>query len=684
MSKHSWRDPHILRTEKSLLRVLYGTLGFFLFLFVLFHIGGALYASTIGAKSSGAFRAGIERDLAYLKEQGDQVANNNLLQEYLLAKDSEKLVALSKKEVAERNIGLMGVADDNGTLLSRTKSVGNLGNNIFLTNPVARLVAQGKSAQSVEATVGFDPRQIFLNTGRPIMRGGRMIGALTANYLTDDAYARRFRDTYLPGGVEVAFYNKNAGIYGDSFADEATRTRINSYFNSGSEWFQNGSSGKTISFSKDSFYLVENSVFPGLEQSPGGALLFIPRHDISSTTNILLAFLTVCVFVFYMSWQHLRSRGEERGWRYYVLFVAASVPVFILVLVALRLQTTGYLKLERVPYTLYNSTLRFQPEWGIYDIGFEQRFTIVVDTGDEPINAVEVGLVFDPGAVEIKALDVASSTCSYVIENSIDTKEGRAHLSCVIVNSGEENRSLSIVDVVAMPRRTGTFTLSFDSAETKVLANDGLGTNVLRMSQAGSYQVHNFDSTFFQNVSTTSAASSFVVFSPTHPNQGRWYNAPTARFVWLGKPGVVYAYELNNLPDTIPSNAHTTQIPKVDIPIPGDGIFYFHLRFVSGGPVAHYRIQADMSPPSITSIHLSADKIFVGDVVRFSFDAEDKASGIQNNYYVDLGNHLFLPVGSQLFVPFLKAGDQKVVLRVYDTAGNYIEKSQTIDVETPY
>jgi hypothetical protein len=143
----------------------------------------------------------------------------------------------------------------------------------------------------------------------------------------------------------------------------------------------------------------------------------------------------------------------------------------------------------------------------------------------------------------------------------------------------------------------------------------------------------------------------------------------------------VYAYEFDSLPDTIPSNKHTTQDSTLDVPIPGDGIFYFHLRLVSGGPVAHYRVQVDKTAPSIASIHLSSDRIVVGDVVRFSFEAKDAGSGIQQNYYVDLGNHLFLPTGSQLFIPFLEAGDQKVILRVYDTADNYTERSQIIHVE---
>lgn len=686
MTKHSWHDPHMVYTIKSLCKVLYITLGIFLGLFVTLHISRALYISSLTEKSVKAFEVGIQKDLDYLQRQGDELAVNSELQEYLIARNSEKLIELTQKEIRARNIGLMGVIDSNGVILSRTKSPGNLGNNIFLTSPLGRVLAQGKSAQSVEAVIGFDPRQILVSTGRPVMRDGNMIGALTANYLADDAYAVKFRDTYLPRGTEVVFYNKQAGVYGNSFSGNDTRTLIDSYFNSGSEWMRGEHIEKTIRFEDNSFYLVRNITFPGLEESPGGALIFIPRIEISWTVNFVTACITLLFFLFFAIRYHVHSPNQEKGWRYFVLMCVVSVPVVFVAFSTLQLQNMGYLKLERIPYTLYNSTLRLQPDFGIFDAGFEQRFSVVVDTGDESINVVSIGLLFDPEALEVKAFETASSTCSYVIEQTINAKEGRVDLSCAIFKLGGERGSLVIGDVVVVPKRTGTFTLSFDPEATQVLASDGLGTNVLRTAGKGSYQVDNFDSNLSfgtDDPEATSTKRSFIVFSPTHPNKSRWYNTEDVRFVWKGKAGAVYRYSFDNSPDTIPLDGKTLQDSSVSIRIPGDGIFYFHLQLASGGPVAHYRVQVDMTPPQIMSLDVSSEKIVAGDVVRLSFDAKDVGSGIQKNYYVDLGNHLFLPIGSELFVPFLDAGEQKVILRVYDDANNYSEKTQIIHVEKP-
>jgi hypothetical protein len=364
------------------------------------------------------------------------------------------------------------------------------------------------------------------------------------------------------------------------------------------------------------------------------------------------------------------------------MLFGAAIPVFILSFFALYSQNIGRLHLEHIPYTLYNSTIRMQPDFGIYSVGFEQHVTVVVDTGDEPINVVQLNLTFDPGAVEVKALSVASTSCSYVVENIINQTLGTARLTCGILNSKTGQQSIPVVDVTIVPRRTGTFTLSFDQSNTEVLAADGLGTNVLRSSQSGSYRVDDFDPALDdEDVSATTTGRTFMVFSPSHSNESRWYNLKEVNFVWVGKSNDVYRYAFDSSPTTVPSGNHIIQGNGLSLQIPGDGIYYFHLQLASGGPIAHYQIRSDRTPPRILGLNLSKDSIVEGDVVRFSFDAEDLASGIQHNYYVDLGNHLFLPIGQDLFVPFLDAGDQPITLRVYDNAGNYSELKKIIHVE---
>lgn len=194
----------------------------------------------------------------------------------------------------------------------------------------------------------------------------------------------------------------------------------------------------------------------------------------------------------------------------------------------------------------------------------------------------------------------------------------------------------------------------------------------------GGYRVDEFADT------TMPYDSDLVVFSPTHPNSERWYNTSEAQFVWnkgVSDAGsTTYLYAFDAVPDTVPTLAHSTQSNSVHVPIPGDGIFYFHLQRVAGGSVVHYPIRVDKTPPTVSSIKLSANDVHAGDVVRVFFDAQDTASGVEKNYYVNMGGHLFLPTRSQLYIPFFESGSKKIILRVYDNAGNYVETARTIRV----
>ncbi len=114
---------------------------------------------------------------------------------------------------------------------------------------------------------------------------------------------------------------------------------------------------------------------------------------------------------------------------------------------------------------------------------------------------------------------------------------------------------------------------------------------------------------------------------------------------------------------------------------PSDGTYYFHLERVgdtADDDRVHHKVMIDTTPPKNVNIRVDAKEVRVGDVVRVQFSAEDGESGMQNIFYVDLGNKLFLPVGKETYIPVLNAGELEIRLRVYDRAGNYAEKTTSI------
>ncbi len=674
--RHSWNDVHIKKSMRSLGKSLFGTLAFFAVVFVVLHIAGAYHIRNIAMHEKIMLNSGLAKDMNHLKTQGDEVAADPAIILNLLLDNRQKLISLIRAEIPKRNIGLLGIANKHGVMVSRTLNTGKYGDNVFLTSPIGRAVANGSHVESIETTTFVG--EIGISTGRPIFQNNEMVGALFANYLLDNSYAHFFKDTYLHPGTEIVFYTKEYGIYGSSFSDTSTDQLVRSYFNSGSNWNTSGETDKTVVFENGTTYLVENIVFPGLEKSPGGVLLFIPRVDLSMVTNTIVAIATLLCFLYLVLRHHYRKSTEEYCWRYYVIVIAYSIPLFTLTLCLLYIQNNGRIELKHTPYALYNSTMQLQPDWGIYNIGSEQQFSVVTTVGDEAINAVQFSLTYNPKIVSITNIITEGSACSYIIESTIDKILGEIHFSCAIVGLPPGQKSLTMATIVVRPLTLGTFDITFDNEKTVVLADDGLATNVLRMTQSGSYRVGDFD---LSSKNPDVPKRSFVVFSPSHPNQNRWYNQETANFLWLGKPNTVYRYAFDTSPTTNPTNKQTLIGSNISIPIPKDGIYYFHLQIASGGPIAHYRIQSDTTPPVISSMKASQDSIVEGDVVRFAFKALDSNSGIQNNYYIDLGDKLFLPVGPQIYIPFLDEGDRPVTLRVYDAAGNFTEKTILVKVK---
>lgn len=641
-------------------------------LYILIHIMGYGYIYLASQKQVINFNRGIDQDVAHLKKQGDELAQSSVLIKELLSKNRNELIRITKQEREKRNIGLMGVANATGVIMSRTLSSERYGDNVFLTAPVGRIVARGVSSESIEMSGFYD--QLFMTTGRPIWNQGTMIGALFANYLLNDQYAIDFKNRFLSKGTHVVFYTKQAGVYGSSFTDQDINKTITSYFSTGSEWIDAGMTNKTIYLENGTAFYVKNIVFPGLEQSPGGALLFIPRPDVTNVASIILAVIAGLVFIYFMVRYH--KSCNHKGRHYFFWLGVCVVPLVAIFYSVFYIDNLGYPKIGYVPYKLYNSTLELEPSSGIYAIHSEQVFDIVIKTGDEVINAAQIELAFDPKKVEINELDTDNSACSHILEKTIDSINGKIILSCVIIDSKvSREKTVSLGKIIATPIAVGTFDFVFDLEGTKVLADDGLGTDVLRIAQNASYRIDNFNLD-----QSKQSGVNFILFSPTHPNESRWYNKKTAKFVWLRPKDSSYRYVVDTYPNTIPDKGTVVHDNQVSFPIQQDGVLYFHLQSIKGGPVVHYKLQSDFTPPDIISINKSETEIHAGSVVRFSFNAEDVLSGVQRNYYIDLIGHLFLPVGNQVFVPFSEIGKQTITLRVYDLAGNYTDQSEIITV----
>lgn len=643
-----------------------------------------LYGSHIKTRALKAVTDGLAVDLDHLRVQGDAVAENTTLKGFLIEGNSDKILGVISDERERRGIGLMGVANKDGIIISRTRSVDNRGENAFLVSPQGRAVVEGKRPASIEVS-SFDPTQVIMTTGRPIVSGTSTVGALFANYLLDDVYSERFKKTYLFDGVQVSFYTKDLGLYGTSIRTEEERSVLNSYFNIDSDWIKRGKTGDIVQFDSGVYYHVENIVFPGLElNNSTGVLVFVPYYGYSVVVRTFIVIFALLTFIILAYHAHRATTKEQRNRYYYWTTASMFVLLIIIIYIINHAIFVRYVSLKRIPYILYNSTLRLQPDSGIFDANFDRPVSILVNTGDESINALSVHISFDPARVQIQDVDMEHSICSNVLEKAVDIANKEVRISCIVTSPGFSGPQGVIGDIIVHPLVTGDFSLSFDD-HAQVLANDGLGTNVLRQTIDGSYHTVPplATSTMKNKKSLPDENRSPIVFSPTHSNTSRWYNSSDVKFVWSAVAGDGYLYTFDQATGTIPRSGVRTTETKARVTASADGIYYFHVATVSGdrvGPTRHYQVMIDTTPPADVTIRSSQDEVNMGDVVRFEFAAQDVTSGLQNTMYIDLDNGTFLPVGRQTYVPFVDIGTIPVRLRVYDKAGNFTEIEKVVNV----
>lgn len=231
----------------------------------------------------------LNADLEYLSEQGDTVAQNPSIATHLLNENYETLLAIMLSEKESRHIGLMGLTNAEGYIVTRTKSIASLGEHAFVTAPQGRALAAGApSVRSIEVS-SFDEHQVLMTTGRFIYSENAKIGALFANYLLDNDYAKKLQQQQLASAAkqaDIAFYTDVHGIYGSSFSDAGTAEAIQAYFTQAHIPDANNVSFLTFDGQE---YVVKNLRFKGLEGSHTGALIFLPI--VSQSWLVLQAFV---------------------------------------------------------------------------------------------------------------------------------------------------------------------------------------------------------------------------------------------------------------------------------------------------------------------------------------------------------------------------------------------------------
>lgn len=324
------------------------------------------------------------------------------------------------------------------------------------------------------------------------------------------------------------------------------------------------------------------------------------------------------------------------------------------------------------------ATLSLSPANGTFSVGERVQAVIRLHSGGDPVNAAEATLNFSSDALQVISLSKADSIFSlWAVEPTFNNATGVISFGggTTVPFSGSNGKILSITFLV---KKAGEVSLSFSSG--RVLAADGTGTDVFSGSAGAGWKLAPV-----QVAPPTLTAP--TIFSPTHPDQNKWYGSNDVKLTWTVPSDVTGVRLLvGRIPRVTPTILYVPAVSEKEIADLEDGVSYFHAQFKNArgwGEVSHFRLQIDTEEPSRFDI-AEVPRKDAGTRAEFIFDARDKTSGVE---YYEISIDGTEPVvwrdkGTQRYeAPAVGPGKHTLVAKVVDRAGNSRSSSVAFIIE---
>lgn len=358
----------------------------------------------------------------------------------------------------------------------------------------------------------------------------------------------------------------------------------------------------------------------------------------------------------------------------------------------------GFLVVFGVPMIASAASLSFDRTSGSYPVGSTIVSTITVGSSDQAVNAVSGTVSFPPNLLEVVSVSKSRSLMSlWVVEPSFSNSAGTINFEGIILNPGYTGQGGAVLTVTFRVKAAGTARLAYSAAS--VLANDGLGTEILQSRGSATYQltesVPAADVQPAPAVETkpTEAGAPPVTLvtdngTPKQPvamveslshTPDAWSKETTGTFNFaLTDEVVAMRLLVDDQPDSVPTVVYMPPIASRTIEDLAEGTSYLHVQYktASGwGAVQHYKLQIDTTPPQDLAVTNLGDNVF-------GFTAFDGISGIKQYEIVVDGGAPILVEGNRPLYKFtnLSAGEYSVVIKAIDQAGNTIAHTETITI----
>jgi len=327
------------------------------------------------------------------------------------------------------------------------------------------------------------------------------------------------------------------------------------------------------------------------------------------------------------------------------------------------------------------ASLFFSPSDGIYHTGSTFLVKVKVDSNGASINAAQSKVLFPQEILEVKSISKAGSIFTLWPEEPVfSNSKGEISFKGGVPAPGFTGTG-NILTINFRAKKMGPAKVSFSEAE--VLAADGRGTNILKLTPEATFSI----TETYPEVSI--APVSPKISSPTHPKENLWYSNSNPEFQWAISPdiiGINYKFDQNpfSAPETIDKNVESSKsFEQIE-----DGIWFFHLRVqnkIGWSRTSHYKIQIDTVPPNPFDVTIDNQGDPTNPRPFLYFETKDDLSRV-SHYEIKIGQgdrfSLVMAEINPLHLPHQAPGSYEILVKAIDQAGNFEESSASLNIES--
>ena len=332
-------------------------------------------------------------------------------------------------------------------------------------------------------------------------------------------------------------------------------------------------------------------------------------------------------------------------------------------------------------FTILAADLYILPSSKDLNVGDNLNIAVYVDSIDQEMNAVSFKISYPEDLLRFVSLSKTGTIISLWVQEPRGGN-GEVLAEGIVLNPGFTGSRGKILNITFKALSPGKADLSFVSGA--VLANDGLGTNILKDMKGATYVIKSkvIKKEIVEQL-TLSYLPTPKITSPTHPDQEKWYNNNNPVFEWKVPEGVVEVRVLyGKNPDAVPLEGYSPPISRKSLKGLSDGTYWFNVKFIGESTesnVGRFKFNIDTQPPTLEEFSLGLVDV---NSIKLKIKAKDELAGI-NKIEVYLDNNLFRSFTSDSFEEILtnlKVGTHLIKIKALDKAGNFMEKSEIANI----